>query len=156
MRGILENSEEREISLADELRMLELYMQLEASRLGGKFTYDIRIDEDIDAQRVLVPPLILQPFVENSIWHGIAGREGEGRITVEVTRENDMLNCLVEDDGVGRHNGVKHIGKKSYGMSITRDRIDMLNKLKNANASVNIIDLQQGTRVEVKLPLDVT
>ena len=154
MRGILENSEEREIPLADELRMLELYMQLEASRLAGKFSYEIRVSEDIDPDNVSIPPLILQPFVENSIWHGIAHKEGKGRILIGVTQDNGMLSCSVEDDGVGRHNRGKHAGRKSYGVSISRDRIDMLNKWKHTHASVNIIDLEQGTRVEMKLPLD--
>ena len=152
MRGILESSEEKEIPLADELKMLELYMQLEASRLNNKFNYEIKVDADIDAAITMVPPLILQPFVENSIWHGMGNKDGKGKIIIEVTRNDMMLNCIVEDDGVGRGNAGKPTGK-SRGMKITRDRIEMLNKLQNANASVNLVDLEKGTRVEVSLPL---
>ena len=153
MRGILENSEEKEIPLADELKMLELYMQLEGSRLNNKFTYEIKVSEDVDANVTMVPPLILQPFVENSIWHGFADKDGGGKIIIEVTHDNSLLNCVVEDNGVGRM-GTKPSSGKSYGMKITKDRIELLNKLKNTNASVNLIDLAEGTRVEVKLPFE--
>jgi tetratricopeptide (TPR) repeat protein len=153
MRGILENSEEKEIPLEDELKMLELYMQLEGSRLKTKFTYEIKISDDVNPKITMIPPLILQPFVENSIWHGLAGKDGGGKITIEVTRDNTLLNCIVEDNGVGRKGAKPTVGK-SYGMKITKDRIELLNKLKNSNASVNLIDLEKGTRVEVKLPFE--
>lgn len=153
MRGILENSEEKDIPLADELKMLELYMQLESARLNHKFTFEIKVEQGIDPETTLVPPLILQPFVENSIWHGLAQKEGVGKIIIDVTKENAMLNCIVEDDGIGRKNASISNGK-SYGMKITKDRIELLNKFKNTNASVNLIDLEKGTRVEVKLPFE--
>lgn len=152
MRGILESSEEQEIPLADELQLLHLYMQLEASRLAGKFTHEITVGAGIDTQETLVPPLILQPFVENSIWHGLSRKKGQGKIKIEVTRDGDMINCAVEDDGVGRSPHHAKNGHKSYGTSITKDRIDMLNRLKDTQASIHIVDLEQGTRVEVKLP----
>jgi tetratricopeptide (TPR) repeat protein len=153
MRGILENAEEKEIPLADELKMLELYMQLEASRLNGKFTYEIRVDPAINPEITMVPPLILQPFVENSIWHGMAQKNGSGKILIEAKFEDDMLQCIVEDDGVGRKTGEK-TNVKSYGMKITKDRIELLNKFKNTAASVRLIDLEQGTRVELRLPIN--
>lgn len=156
-RGILENSAETLIPLSEELTMIEAYMQLEASRLNGKFTYEIHIADDLDTEKVEIPPLILQPFVENSIWHGISSKEGQGKITIEVTRDNQMYQCVIEDDGVGRYgqdSAAPSAGtRKSYGVSITQDRIAMLNKLQHANASVHIIDLEKGTRVEVNLPL---
>lgn len=153
MRGILESSEEKEIPIADELKMLELYMTLESSRLNNKFTYEILVDNDIDVENTFIPPLILQPFIENSIWHGLANKEGEGRIIIQITKDNSMLNCIVEDNGIGR-NANESITRKSYGMKITKDRLEVLNKMKNTNASVNLIDLEKGTRVEVKLPLE--
>lgn len=153
MRGILENSEEKEIPIADELKMLELYMTLEASRLNDKFSFEINVDQDIDTENTFIPPLILQPFVENSIWHGLSKKEGKGKIIIHITKDNSMLNCIVEDNGLGRNNN-EGTSRKSYGMKITKDRLDVLNKLKNTNASVNLIDLEKGTRVEVKLPLE--
>ncbi|HEY5406707.1 MAG TPA: histidine kinase, partial [Ginsengibacter sp.] len=102
MRSILENSEQKEVSLADDLKALELYMQLESMRMNNKFTYEIKVDPAIDKENTKIPPLILQPFVENSIWHGIAKKEGTGKILVHIEKEGNMINCIVEDDGIGR------------------------------------------------------
>jgi tetratricopeptide (TPR) repeat protein len=157
MRLILENSEKKEVPLADDLKALELYMQLEALRMNQKFTYQIKVDADIDVENTLVPPLLLQPFVENSIWHGISNKEGMGNILVHIKKEGEMINCVVEDDGIGRKLAAEKPGitesKKSLGMKITKARIDILNKVKNATAGVQLFDLAHGTRVEVKLPL---
>jgi tetratricopeptide (TPR) repeat protein/two-component sensor histidine kinase len=163
MRMILENSEQKDVSIADDLKALELYMQLEALRMNNKFTYEIKVDDAIDKEATLIPPLILQPFVENSIWHGIAQKEGNGKILIHIKKENeDMINCIVEDDGIGRKKSaaIKTITTKqektSLGMKITQSRIDILNKIKNTNAAVQVSDLAQGVRVEVKLPLAIS
>lgn len=155
MRGTLENSEEREIPIADELKMLELYMDLEKSRLKDKFTFEIRIDEGIDTENTYIPPLILQPFVENSIWHGITNMDGDGKILIHITKDSSMLNFIVEDNGVGRDVN-KSGDRKSFGMKITKDRLEVLNKMKNTNSAINLVDLEKGMRVEVKLPLEDT
>ncbi|MGH2649367.1 MAG: sensor histidine kinase, partial [Ginsengibacter sp.] len=97
MRMILENSDQKEVTLKDDLKALELYMQLESLRMKDKFTYEIKIDESINAENTLIPPLILQPFVENSIWHGMQGKKGEGHILISIKKEGNMINCSVED-----------------------------------------------------------
>lgn len=157
MRMILENSEQKTVPLAQDLSALELYIQLEKLRMDNRFDYEIQIDEAINADETLVPPLILQPFVENSIWHGIANKEGTGILKIQIRKlANDMINCMVEDDGVGREQSalIKAVQQNnSLGMKITEARIDILNKVENTAASVTITDLQQGVRVEVKLPL---
>lgn len=158
MRMILENSEHKEIPLADDLKALELYIQLENMRMNNKFIYEIKVDDDIDQENTLIPPLILQPFVENSIWHGIAGKNDNGKIWIHIKKEGDMINCSVEDNGIGMHesaNSKKETGtlvKKSLGMKITNERIDVLNKLKKSHAAVTLSNLDQGTKIEVKLP----
>ncbi len=155
MRLILENSEKKEIALVDDLKALELYMQLEALRMNNKFSYTIEIDPKIDAATVVVPPLILQPFVENSIWHGIVNKDGQGQINIRIKKEDDkLINCIVEDNGVGRKQAARNDSsdRTSLGMKITQERIDVLNKIKNSNAGVELFDLDQGLRVEVKLP----
>jgi LytS/YehU family sensor histidine kinase len=128
--------------------------------MNKKFTYQIKVDEDIDIENTLVPPLLLQPFVENSIWHGISKKEGVGNILVHIKKEGEMINCVVEDDGIGRKLAAEKSdfakSKKSLGMKITKARIDILNKVKNATAAVQLYDLAQGTRVEVKLPLTLS
>lgn len=157
MRMVLENSEQKEISLAADLKALELYIQLERLRLKNKFSYTIKVDENIDTENTLVPPLILQPFVENSIWHGIAKKEGNGHINIYIQQQGEMINCIVEDDGGGiRETNYAGEEKKSLGMKITQSRIDVINKLKNANASIKILNKESGVRAEVKLPLELS
>jgi hypothetical protein len=161
MRMILENSDQKEVSLADDLKALELYMQLESLRMNNKFTYEIQVDEAIDKETTLIPPLLLQPFVENSIWHGISKKQGTGKIVISIKKEGDMINCIVEDDGIGRNQSSQQNSesmapeKKSLGMKITKSRIDIINKLKKSKAGVQLFDLPQGTKVELRLPLEL-
>lgn len=154
MRMILENSEQKEIPLADDLKALELYMQLEALRMNHKFDYYIDIADNIDTENILVPPLLLQPFVENSIWHGIAEKQGAGKIFIEIKREDDMISCVIEDNGVGlKRKQVQDEKQKSLGMKITSSRIELLNRIKKANATLKLSNIAGGMRVEMKLPL---
>lgn len=159
MRMILENSEQKEVSLADDLKVLELYMQLEAVRMKEKFSYEIIIDGDIDVENTLIPPMILQPFVENSIWHGISQKNGNGKIIISIQKKDDMLNCIVEDNGVGFDGVVaeeKTETKRSLGMKITKARLELLNKFKKSKASIELVKQVEGVRVEVKLPLELS
>lgn len=157
MRQTLENSTQKEITLHEDLKLLELYMQIEAIRLNNKFTYKILVDNNLDIENTLVPPLILQPFIENSIWHGISKKEGLGHISINIKKENNMIVCVVEDDGVGIKQTQLNNNKLSLGQSITKSRIDIINKVKNTNGTVNIIDKSdgKGVIVEVKLPLEL-
>lgn len=155
MRMSLENSEQKEITLAEDLKGLEIYLQLEARRLNNKFDFEILIDGGIDPEDILVPPMLLQPFVENSIWHGIAPKDGKGNIRIRVSRKGEMLSCVVTDDGVGRQEkGNSSLpGKTSMGVKISQARIDILNKVKKSNASLEVSDTGQGVRVELLLPV---
>jgi tetratricopeptide (TPR) repeat protein len=157
MRLVLENSEHKEISLNNDLQTLELYMQMEALRLEHKFTYHIMIEEDIDPDNVLVPPMVMQPFVENSIWHGIAPKKGSGTITISIKLDNEMLVCIIEDDGVGRkHSGQSKAGnKKSFGLKVIQARMDVINETRQVNAGVEIIDLKPGTKAIITLPYQI-
>lgn len=159
MRLILENSEKKSISLADELKSLELYMQLESRRLDNKFNYTIKIADDIDAENTLVPPMILQPFVENSIWHGITNKEGKGNILIDISKNSQMLRCIIDDDGVGRQK-TEAINKAknhlSLGMKITKARIDIINKTKSTEGNVELFDLTKGMRVRLNLPFELS
>ncbi|MFT3824546.1 MAG: tetratricopeptide repeat protein [Chitinophagaceae bacterium] len=155
MRMILENSEHKLVSIADDLKALELYIQLEAMRLQQSFTYSIHVEKEIDAENTLIPPLILQPFVENSIWHGISGKEN-GAIKIDIQKQNDMLVCSVEDNGIGLKSDKSNApGKQSLGMKITQDRVDIINKTKTTNAFMSVADNGTGTKASITLPFEL-
>lgn len=153
MRGILENSEEKEIPLSKELKMLEFYMDLESLRFKNKFNYEIRIADDINPENVFIPSLILQPFVENSILHGLSKKENDGKITIQIDKTENLLKCTIEDNGIGRKNPNENSGK-SYGVKLTKERIALFDKSKNSASGVFYTDLEIGTRVELRLPLE--
>jgi len=155
MRAVLENSEHDYIPLCDDLAFLELYLQVETKRLPGRFSYTIDVDDRLDTENTLVPPLLLQPFVENSIWHGFKGREKPGQITVSFRKNQDLLLCTVDDDGIGRQ-PMAASGSRSLGIALTENRIRMLNAQKKAGGTLEIIDKADntGTRVEVSLPFE--
>lgn len=154
VRMILENSGLKEISLTDDLQALQLYLELEALRLKDRFTYEVKVDEAVDPDNTLVPPLILQPFVENSIWHGVSKRENGGRILIEIRQHEGKLRCRIADNGPGRNNGKPaEAGKRSLGTHITQSRIDILNAQQNGGADITFTDMPQGLQVTVSLPL---
>ena len=162
MRMILENSEQKEVSLADDLDALEQYMQLEALRMENKFSYEIQVADDVDKANTLIQPLILQPFVENCIKHGLEKKKnGNGKIMISIQKKNNMLICSVEDNGIGRKMAevykeqTSENKRKSFGLQITNDRIRIINKIKNTNAAMTVSDLSEGTKAEVKLPLEL-
>lgn len=155
MRRTLESSEKELVSLEEDLEIMELYMQLEAIRLNNKFTYSIQLAEDIDPQNTLVPPLLLQPFIENSIWHGLAPKESKGNISILIGKNSSGILCSIEDDGVGikRSSTPKTAGRASLGIKISRTRLDILNRIKNTRAGIQIFSKEPGVKVEVQLPL---
>ncbi|HEY4194757.1 MAG TPA: tetratricopeptide repeat protein [Mucilaginibacter sp.] len=161
MRMILENSEHESISLADDLKVLELYIQLEALRLGHKLLYTIAVDVDIDTELTVVPPMLLQPFVENSIWHGISPKNGDGRITIRVKKNGDMIEYMVEDNGIGRKRSEElkknktALDRRSFGIKVIQSRIHILNEAKQTDAKVELTDMDEGTKVSIKLPYDL-
>ncbi|HZJ35718.1 MAG TPA: histidine kinase [Gillisia sp.] len=136
IRLILENAENAEVSLKDELALLESYIQLEALRFKGKIKHLIKINDAIDVENTYIPSMVLQPFVENAIWHGLMHKtkKGQGCITISVEKDQDQrLICLIEDNGVGREKAMelqqKSIWKsKSLGIKITEERLKLVSK----------------------------
>ena len=159
VRLILDNSRNEWVLLENELNALELYIELESIRFENKFSYSIFIDPLVSIAEVLLPPLIIQPYVENAIWHGLMHRKDPGgKITIRIRKENDNLEMQIEDNGVGRTMAEKLKGKKSelhrsYGMKITKERLDIVNEIYRVNATVNVTDLypenveETGTKV---------
>lgn len=157
MRLVLENSRHNEVPLDSDMEALRLYMDLERARLNNRFTYEVDIDTSIDQEATLVPPLILQPFVENAIWHGLSKKQGEGRLKIDVRRSGEMLVITIDDDGVGRSaapvpDPSVQGGKASLGTSITRERLAALGSPGGQQAGFNYVEVPTGTRVEVKVP----
>ena len=164
MRLTLENSREKEVSLSRDLSALELYIQLEALRFNNKFQYVIEVDPGIDRESTLIPPMLLQPFVENSIIHGIANKEG-GMIKISVGREGNVIRCVVEDNGDGRKKSVKlkvaqEVKRESLGVKITQERLQIIEKLKKVKTAIFITDLADldkglsGLRIELLVPFE--
>ncbi|MCP4178130.1 MAG: hypothetical protein GY756_10215, partial [bacterium] len=164
MRIILENSQQETIFIQQELDALKLYIDLEMIRIEGGFGYEIKIDDKIDTSSYKVTPLLFQPFVENSIWHGLVHKEGDKQLTVELKEENDNIIVVVEDNGVGREKAQeikknKNAKHQSLGTNITGKRIELINKLYNRNFKVEYIDLYDttrkpsGTKIILKIPV---
>ncbi len=146
LRTILQNSDQREISLYEEIETCKLYTRLESLRFGNKFSYHFNVDESIDLKSITVPALIIQPFIENAIWHGIMPKEEGGTITVSITNNGEAVLCIIEDDGIGREMSRQNKFKgepsthQSKGVHLTQSRLDLDNTLNQRNASVEIID----------------
>jgi ligand-binding sensor domain-containing protein len=164
MRLILQNSQNELVPLENELDALKLYLELEAVRFDHHFTYNIKIDEHLDIGAVKVPPLIVQPYAENAIWHGLMHKEEKGHLLIEILKEEDFLIFRIIDDGIGRQKAAELKSKsasthKSMGMKITADRISNM-KQKHPNQNyIRITDLvladgtPAGTSVEIKISL---
>lgn len=164
IRYILENTMHKRISLNSELKSLELYMELERLRFNNKFDYQINIDKNIDDEFIYIPPMLIQPFVENSILHGIMHKEGKGQIVLNICEcpQSNCIKCEIIDDGIGRKasakinlkQGKKH---KSVGMQLTRERLTTLNSETKDFTNFSVIDIIKeneikGTKVELIIP----
>ncbi len=164
IRIVLEQSGKSFISLEDELACLRLYMDLEALRFEIPFQYEINTNE-INTSTVMIPSLLLQPFVENAIWHGLNGsRDINGMINISMSHQSGILHCKISDNGIGRTkaNAAKHeieIGKKSLGIKLTEHRLQLIDPLKSKDVGIVIYDLttqsgeSSGTCVDIRIPV---
>lgn len=162
MRAILENSRKDLVTLKEEIDILKIYIELEHRRSNGQFDYSIKTDETLNQDLAMVPPMLMQPFIENAIWHGLNKKKSKGILAVTVEKQNDKLICIIDDDGVGRQ--AKKPGvtdeKKSLGIEITQQRIARLMQTTKLEAGISIFDkktggLATGTTVTITLPLQI-
>ncbi len=164
MRNVLENSRHETVPVEDDLETLGLYMELERIRFKFPFEYTIETGATVNAEDDDIPPLILQPFVENAIWHGLRPLSRKGHIAIRIEKEEDMLRCTIEDDGVGRE-AFKNVGRfdslkrESLGLKITEQRLAVMERRTGRKCSYKILDLvapdggAAGTRVALEIPL---
>jgi tetratricopeptide (TPR) repeat protein len=164
IRKTLENSEQPAIPIDEEIDALKLYLELESLRFKKKFDWKIEIDEDIDTYMYKIPTMLIQPFVENSIGHGLMHKDGKGYINIDLKLDTDSILCSIEDNGVGRAKAMeikngKSNNHKSLGTSITESRLKLVNSLYGKNMKVDYTDLKDdegnasGTRVVIRIPI---
>ncbi|MEW6469727.1 MAG: two-component regulator propeller domain-containing protein [Bacteroidota bacterium] len=165
IRSILNNTEKSSVTLKEEIESLKLYLELEVLRFENKFDYGIHVDPSIDLDFYEVPTLLIQPYVENAIIHGLVPKKDKGKLDIAISLEDNFIVCVIQDNGIGRKRSMEmkeksmKRGHKSFGMKITRDRLELLNSVRNSSLSVNITDLENengeplGTKVEIFIPI---
>ncbi len=163
IRTVLNNMNEDFVRLSIEMGALEDYLKIEHLRFGDKFEYSINIEPGLQTDAIRVSPGLVQPFVENAIWHGVMGlSDRKGTISVSLRMRDGVLVCTVDDDGVGRARSEamkdRSLPGKSKGISLTTDRIKIINNLLLTNYKITILDLfpdrfETGTRVEIEMPV---
>lgn len=165
VRLILNNSAQEYVNLSEELEALELYLKIEQNRTDNKFQYSIELEDDLDVDYYKIPSMILQPYIENAIWHGVSNKKETGTIKLCMHKSGNYLICSIEDDGVGRKRAKElkskyNTEKKSFGLTLSEDRLRLLNRSTNKSMKVELIDLYDaagnacGTKVLLKLKIE--
>jgi ligand-binding sensor domain-containing protein/two-component sensor histidine kinase len=163
MRKVLEVSGKEEIVFKEETDILQLYLSLEKLRFGNDFTFKIQVSKEIDEYTLMLPPLILQPFVENALKHGLLHKKGEKELQIDFQKQDSFLICSILDNGIGRKHAQQIKERQnemqpSFSTQATQKRIQLLNSVNNQNIELEIKDLYKneqacGTQVLIKIPL---
>jgi len=166
LRAILVHSDKETITLKEELDILNLYVELESIRFKDAFQYSIQYDDSIDVDEVKIPTLLIQPFVENAIWHGLMHKESDRNLLVQFIEKGEWLQCIVEDNGIGRKkaqeikgtalNGSRH---QSKGIAVSTERLKAMKSSNGEHGDISFTDLYNddgtaaGTRIEINFPI---
>ena len=165
MRMILNNSDKSQITIREEVEYLQLYIELEAMRFDNKFDWKIDIEDRIDTDYIEIPAMLLQPYVENAILHGLTPLKSGGHLEISMRMQGNNLLCRIKDNGIGRDRAreMRQLsGRKdhhSLGMKITSDRLELINNLHGSHLSMTITDLKNedgspaGTQVDIFIPV---
>ena len=165
IRLILDHSLQNNVLLSSEIDMLRLYIEMESLRFDNKFEWEISIDNNMNTDLISIPSMLIQPYVENAIWHGLNLKKGKGKLMVNFGISDEWLSVIVDDNGIGRTRS-EEIKKKqvltrqSYGMKITEDRMQILKKLSDLDIFFQIEDKTDkdgnplGTRVFIRIPIE--
>jgi LytS/YehU family sensor histidine kinase len=163
MRAILENSRRSSLTVNEEIKTLELYLHIESLRFENGFDYEIHVDENA-IYSFEIPTMLLQPFVENAIWHGLMNKQKHGQIKINFRKLNDtFIECSVQDNGVGREearrlSSTERSDRKSRATQIVQERIELFNRNKKYKIELHFTDLMEndlatGTLVTLKIPV---
>lgn len=163
MRSVMESSQEDFVPLQTEIQIIHLYLGLEHFRFSDKFDYSFEVDEEIPVDGMEIPPMLIQPYIENAIWHGLRYKEEKGFLRVEMLMEGDMLKVEIEDDGIGREKSLalktkNQKAQKSTGLKNTAERLEIINTLYQKQITVDISDVENegeccGTLVAIRIPV---
>ncbi|MCD1118250.1 tetratricopeptide repeat-containing sensor histidine kinase [Chryseobacterium turcicum] len=156
MRGVMENSSEDFIPFQQELDLLQNYLALEKTRFADKFDYEIEVDESLNTQSLKVPGMLIQPFLENAVWHGLRYRSEKGFLSLKFIKNNDLLNITIKDNGIGIEESKKQKTehqktREGRGMKNTLERIRLLNDLYNKNIDCAVKDSEDGVIVQISM-----
>ncbi len=165
IRKILDNSEKSSLTISEELDALRLYLELEKLRFEGKFNYTLEIDPAIDVHNMEIPTLLIQPFVENAIQHGLRFKRTKGALNVRLSLADGAIECWIEDNGIGIEKSLENKGKHkaghhSTGMKVSQERLKTLNAIRRNGRGIEVIDLAgqdhkaSGTRVKIVIPIE--
>ncbi len=163
IRNILNHSLEEYVSLEKEIEITKLYVLLENLRFENQIDFTLKVSKKLsDTNTIKIPPFIIQPFVENAIWHGLANKEGEKKLTINIDRDQDELQIIISDNGIGMHRSTeiqrkKSITHKSLGVDITKERMKLFAQNNNQDYSLTFKNIgsekkSKGTIVIIKLP----
>ena len=167
VRLVLNHSQMDTIPLSKELEAIRLYLEMEALRFHDKFRYTLQVDAQLDIPNIHIPPMLIQPYIENAVWHGLLPKKSDDKhLIIDMTNGDESLTIRIEDNGIGRQKAAENKSKtaltdeyKSFGMALTEERLDMINKMKMGSAHVQIMDLKNengeatGTRVVLTIPI---
>lgn len=161
MRTVMENSRYEFISLATEQSILHLYLSLEHARFKDKFDYTLTVSEELSQEQTQIPPMLIQPYIENAIWHGLRYKEEKGMLTVSILPHGEEVKVTIEDNGIGRKKSAElkthnQKDKDSIGLKNTEARISIINELYKTNMCVTIEDLDANTGSGTKVTLYIT
>ncbi len=160
MRSVMDNSKHDFIPLNSEIETLKLYLSLEYERFKDKFEYRFEVDPEIHTESCFVPPMLIQPFIENAIWHGLRYRNSKGLLTVNIQKNKKNIHIIIEDNGIGRKKSrdVKTKFQKQHvstGMLNIESRIGIINQLFRTGITVSVKDLDEGTSEGTKVTISI-
>ena len=163
-RTILEMTEKETISIAEEVKTLSLYLDIEKARFEEDFNYHILVDDEIDAENIKIPTMLLQPYVENAVKHGLLHKQGEKAVTIHFQKETEHIKISIDDNGIGRQkstelNAIKNKNHNSFATEAMQNRVNLLNQYNQKNISIQYIDKTNlnnqstGTTVVFEIPI---